>query len=224
MDVVLLASNKPGVGKTALAAAILYRWSQQGYRSAYLRIGSDGGSQESDTGYLGGMDAPPLTVPRINPDIDSIREVSTALSGFAAEVSSLGCRLVVEVSPPAGEDSRAWTLCGELAEAVNGSVVAMVDYAAALEIDRLNAELRPVSQRICGLLVNAAPPYRVREGLSYIQANGEHGCGPLLGVVPEDRTMLAPTVAQLASNLNAQWVLGEEKSNSLVCRVLIGAT
>ena len=34
--------------------------------------------------------------------------------------------------------------------------------------------------------------------------------------------MLAPTVGQLARHLKAQWVLGEEKTDDLVCHVLIG--
>ena len=52
MDVVLLASNRAGVGKTSMAAALVSRWSQQGHRLAYLRVGADGGSQETDTEYL----------------------------------------------------------------------------------------------------------------------------------------------------------------------------
>ena len=230
MDVILLASNRRGVGKTALAAALLSRWSEKGHSTAYLRVGPEGESQNSDSEYLirtgfptqSSGDSPGLTIPRINPDGESIGELSTALAQFATEVSDLGYRLVVEVSPPQGEDARTWTLCGALAEAVGGAVVAMVDYAATTETDRLNAELRPLRQRLCGLLVNAVPPYRVREGISRIHTDALDGIDRLLGVVPEDRVMLSPTIGQLASNLDAQWVLGEDKTDDLVCRVLIG--
>ena len=228
MDIVLLASNKPGIGKTAVAAALVSQWSQQGHHAAYLRIGPDGGNQEADTNYLADLAStnqphpPVISVPRINPQGATIGGLNTALADLSAEVSSLGCRLVVEVSLPATEESRTWALCGELAEAAKASVVAMVDYAATIDTDRLNAELRPVRQRLGGLLVNATPPYRVRESESRLLQTADGASSQLLGVIPEDRMMLAPTVGQLASHLGAQWVLGEERADDFVYRVLIG--
>ena len=230
MDVVLLASNRAGVGKTSMAAALVARWSQQGHRIAYLRVGADGGSQETDTEYLAELtsaaqqsaDAPSLTVPRINPAGQTIGGLDVALANFASEATSLGYKLVVEVSPPQGEETRTWTLCSELANASGALVVAMVDYAATTEMDRLNAELRPVRQRLGGLLVNATPPYRTREAALRLLGNTGAGDVHLLGVVPEDRMMLAPTVGQLATHLKAQWVLGDGQTDDLVCHVLIG--
>ena len=230
MDVVFIASNKPGVGKTSLAAALVSCWTEQGSPTVYLRVGSDGGNQESDTDYLSRLtsaagpsgDVSALTVPRINPDNDTIGGLNAAMASFVAEALGLGYKLVVEVSPPAGEQTRAWALCGELSDAANGSVVAMVDFDATTDRDRLNTDLRPMRQRLCGLLVNAMPPYRIRETNARLLSETEASDGHLLGIIPEDRTMLAPTVGQLARYMNAQWVLGEEKSDDLVCRVLIG--
>jgi BioD-like phosphotransacetylase family protein len=44
----------------------------------------------------------------------------------------------------------------------------------------------------------------------------------LLGVVPEDRTLLAPAVGQLARSLSARWLVGEEDSDRLVEHFLVG--
>ena len=231
MDVVLLASNRPGVGKTALAAAIAFCWSQHGNRVTYLRVGTDDDSQEADTKYLTGLisqgraseDASSLAVPRINPLGQTMGGLSEALASFSAEAASLGHRLLVEVAPPKGEEPRTWALCGELAEAANAPVVAIVDYPAAGESERLDAELRPVRQCLHGVLVNSMPPYRIRECGSGMLAQAERGTDNLLGMIPEDRVMLSPTVGQVAKHLNAEWVLGEEQQgNALTSRVLLG--
>ena len=231
MDVVLIASNRSGVGKTALAAAIASCWSHQGHRVTYLRIGTDDNSQEADTKYLTGLigqgqaseDVSLLAAPRINPLGQTIGGLSEALAGFSAEATGLGYRMLLEVSPPKGEEPRTWALCGELAEAANAPVVAIVDYPAATEMERLDAELRPVRQRLCGLLVNSMPPYRIRACGSDMLAQAEMGTDNLLGMIPEDRVMLSPTIRQVAEHLNAEWVVGEEQQgNQLTSRVLIG--
>lgn len=231
LDVVLLASNRSGVGKTALAASIASCWSQHGHRVTYLRVGTDDDSQEADTEYLRDLisqsqtseNVPLLAAPRINPLGQTIGGLSEALASFSTEATSLGRRLLLEVSPPKGEEPRTWALCGELAEAANSPVVAIVDYPAAAEMERLDAELRPVRQRLHGLLVNSTPPYRIRGCRSDMLAQAERATDNLLGMIPEDRVMLSPTIRQVADYLNAEWVVGEEQQgNELASRVLIG--
>ena len=230
MDVVLLASNRPGIGKTAMAAALVSQWVLHGHRAAYLRVGTDDDSHEADTAYLtnliglnGTSEAEhSLTVPRINPLGQTIGGLSAALGDFCGEAVGLGYRLLLEVSPPKGEEPRAWALCGELAEAANAAVVPVVDYSATVEAERLSAELRPVRQRLHGLLVNSMPPYRIRACEAELLAQRGGNADHVLGMIPEDRVMLSPTIGQIAEHLHAQWVLGEEKSDELAPRVLIG--
>ena len=230
MDVVLLASNRPGIGKTALAAALASQWVREGHRGAYLRVGTNDDSHEADTAYLTNLLAMndssnierSLTVPRINPLGQTIGGLSTALGEFCGEAVGHGYRVLLEVSPPKGEEPRTWALCGELAEAANASVIPIVDYSATVDVERLNAELRPVRQRLHGLLVNSMPPYRIRACEAELLAQSEGRADHILGMIPEDRVMLSPTIGQVAGHLHAQWVLGEEKSDELVPRVLIG--
>ena len=238
MDLVFIASNKPGAGKTALAAALVLHWSRQGRPTAYLRIGGNGaeeGTREVDSRYVAGLAA--LERPEAGPptpalEIDqrglfiesgqSIEGLATEMARLAAEAARQGSRLVVEVSSQEGQEGGPWALCGRLAEAAGGSVVGVVDYAAARQAGPLESQLQPAQPWLSGILVNAAPPHRLREAAQGLPAQMEAWGSRLLGVMPEDRLMLAPTVGQLAERLKAHWVLGQERADDLVCHVLIG--
>ena len=236
MDIVFLASNRPGLGKTAMAAGLALQWQSQGRATAYMRVGTEGEGQEADTAYLSSLTPSPQgpgsaqlpQPPRLNPDTQTMGDMEDALRGFASQAARLGQKVVVEVAPPQGEEARTWALCGELAEAANGAVVALVDFDALIEIDHLDLGLRPVRQQLHGILVNASPPYRMREATAWLNARARAGAVRTLGMVPEDRMMLAPTVADLAEHLGAEWAFDQEeasvpeKTGALVCRVLIG--
>ena len=232
MNVVCVASDKPGIGKTALAGVIAAGLVRAGSKVTYFRPGLDEGSADPDTIFvqevvIGSQGeeqqaAPsPLEAERgegeISPD-DLLRQVENAAQSAVAK----GQKLVLEVPSLATSGTDPWQQCLRVAEAVSGEVVAITEYFKGMDSRQLEVTLRPLKGKLRGVLVNLAPRYRAREAMERLAEGAETFGSPLLGVLPEDRTMMATTVGQLAEHLNAQWVLGEEKADELVCHILIG--
>ena len=69
-----------------------------------------------------------------------------------------------------------------------------------------------------GIIVNSTPKYRNRE-LS-IQLSGKKT--KLLGIIPEDRSMLLFSLEEIANQLGAQWIVKTNNMGKLVTHFLIG--
>ena len=108
----------------------------------------------------------------------------------------------------------------ELAQA---QVLIVLKYEETLLADRAVAAQDYFGKALMGVLINETPrahlddvndtvvPYLTRHGL------------PVLGVLPKDPKLAAPTVAELAEGLHAEILSGAEKTGDLVEHMLVGA-
>ena len=229
MDVLCITSDRPGMGKTALASALVTALLRAGEKVAYFRprCGDADGSVEQDTAFIYGTimgdpsegeQAAKLAMEPGPSDTEASpdRIVRQAVS-FAEGGRANGRKLIVEAPSLLTPDGEAQDLCPRMAEKLDAGVVAVMGYYPDMDRSRMRATLKPLGGRLRGFLVNSVPIYRLHELRHHLA-----GWTSLLGVVPEDRTMLAVTVGQLAQHLDAQWVLGEQKADALIGHVLIG--
>jgi len=207
-----IASDRPGAGRTAVACALAAAAAGEGARVAYLKPG-----------------APPA-----DPDVEFVervvlKEVASArgvpleeAKAAYEEMASRADLVLVEGPDFAGGNSTAVNASADLARSLGCKAVLVVRHRQGLTPDRVLELARLFEGDLAGVLVNAAPRYRM-EGLKTALAPRLAAAGVrLLGVVPEDRTLLAPTVGQLARGLSARWLLGEEHADRLVEHVLVG--
>ena len=204
MPTLIIAATTPGAGKTALTAALASHLSRD--KRQVMAAQAWGGADDPDAGVLtsllGEAGRPAVASPDASP-----AEVAAALAKAAAG-SSLA---VVEGKTGGHEDNLA------LAEASDGMVV----LAARFGDDILSAA-SAYGSRLVGVVVNAVPRYRQHELESTVIPSLDQADIKMLGWIPEDRRLLAPTAAQVADHLGAELILNEESSGRLVDNFLIG--
>lgn len=203
--VLLVGALQPHLGKTSLAAAIALTLAYEGRRVLALRLAGDENDRDAaraDAAYFRTM---PFARGRGGGPVDL-----TAALQSAREQDQTGGLLVLEAS--AGAD------LADLAGQLNAGVIMPVraaDAAALQALGRLSAAL---GARLLGVVALAVPAALVEAARAALS----DGPAPLLGVLPEDGTLYAPSVLELAEALDAEVVLGEPDESQIIEHLMIG--
>jgi BioD-like phosphotransacetylase family protein len=204
MNALIVTSAQAGDGKSTIAAGLALHLLARGRRVHVLRVqGSDAASAERDATLLAAL-AGVRTPGRALPLSEAGDAVKKAVGDGVA---------VVEAEPAeAREAASAWDAgavvvqrAGTAEEALRQAQGAAAIVGAALE------------KTVVAVMAVAA-----RE-LSKVQATAAtEGARPLL-VLPEDRTLAAPRLAELARALEASFLCNEADQDEVVDRVMIGS-
>ena len=210
MPTLLITGNTLGCGKTSLAAGLLAHLADAGRPSAYYKpfsADADDGDARFVSSVLaeawGVVAGPaPATVPA---DAAGIGQAASAVEALREQAGVVVVELTDSLDP------------AQFAETLGASVLLVLGYPLGVENDS-PAGIAALGDRLAGVVVNAVPPYRRDEAAR--QAASAGIAAPV--VVPESRVMLAATVAQVASQLSAEWVLEPVNADALIERYLIG--
>ena len=232
MAVLYITSDRPGAGKTALAGGLAALFSQRGIRVGYCKPFSPTPQGDPDVEFISRVvlseednaaQLVPLQMPKdagegVPLPQDVARELATSIRGLATSKDLV----LVEgpsLSSPGGDASHLST---ELAEALDASVLVTMQYGPEITVELVRKASEMFGQRLLGVLINSVTRYRDREVRQVLAPAVESLGVKFLGALPEDRTMLAATVGQIAGQLGGDWVLYQEKSEELVEDFLIG--
>jgi BioD-like phosphotransacetylase family protein len=120
-------------------------------------------------------------------------------------------------------DATATLLCYRVAEQLDARVVILLRYADTLKPDVLNRVKAELKDRLVGVIINYIPESKmsiVREKFpALFAASGLK----VLGMIPESRTLLGVTVAEIARDLNGEVLTAKEKLGELVENVMMGS-
>ena len=216
MSTILVASHGPGAGKTSVAAGLAVLLSRSGASVSVCKPLSPAGSADPDAIYFAQNFRGEIPVA----DGDDASSLDHAASAVRS-LSGAGDHTVVEVANPATGSGIASELTLGLVERLSARVVAVFGYDAGLTAVSVSSAVAPLGDSLAGLLVNQTPRYRVaRAGqvLAEVAATGVSNVATL----PEDRPMLAITMAQLAARLGGRWELEPAAGDAWVDRFLIG--
>jgi BioD-like phosphotransacetylase family protein len=207
----LINGNRPGAGKTSLAAALLVHLHRSGRRGAYWKPFSDSPETDTDVGFASDVLSEPLGLPPVPAPSqrtpsplagDDLRNQLASLQGQADVV-------LIEVL-----DGGQAT---ELADALDARVLQVHAYGPGDTADAVGASSQQIGARLAGVVLNEVPIFR-RDAIA-----GEMAAQNLpSATVPESRIMLTVTVEQIAAHLGGEWVLDPVNTDAPVERYLIG--
>ena len=202
MGILYITSNVESAGKTVLAAAICQMINDLGKAPFYLKAFPKGQESDSDTDFA-------ITITKqakISPALDfssNVQALKTSLSALLSTNDVIIIEGPAHTTIPESESS-------ELANTLGAKSLTLLDY---------HDNIGPSSTNFAdGMIVNSTPKYRNQE-LS-IQLSGKKT--KLLGIIPEDRSMLSVTLEQICNQLDARWIVKADNVGRLVTHFLIG--
>ena len=219
-----IVSTRPGAGKTCLAGALARRQAAKGGKVAYYKPLAADPTADPDLVFMARMleslgspqdtVPPPFTQP-IDPRQLPTR-LSEARSGQVAEtVAALEAdfdTVLVEWDAPAIPEGNPTALIHP--HAAGQDVQSVADMVAG-EWGRLGGQAG-------GVIINSVLPHRGRNVEAGLTSPLKKRGIPVLGAIPEDREMLAFTLAQVAKFLQGEWAQEPEDPEAWVDRFLIG--
>ncbi|MBM3926122.1 MAG: phosphotransacetylase family protein [SAR202 cluster bacterium] len=222
MTFIYIATDRPGAGKTAAALGLAAHLLSQGKRAAYAKLFSGNPAGDPDVAFaaqrfpgaaIAQPDFPfPLSDLASN-SAQALNKVKTSLTPHMSRYEAV----VVEgpsLVGPAGDMSG---ISKQAVQTLGAKAVLVARYEKGVAADTLRAKALSLGTS-AGVIINMVPRYRLCEVQQALAPLGKQ----FLGAIPEDRVMMAPTLGQVARQLNAQWVMGQEKSEVLLESFLIG--
>jgi BioD-like phosphotransacetylase family protein len=203
MKTLLVTSPQPGAGKTGVIAALALRLAYEGHRVLALRVGSeddDGARQDAE--YFAGL---PFARGRGGRPVRP---------GQVAEVVAQGGRPVDLLFLEDAGDGSGQTLAAE----PDTRVLAVTRGDPRWQGEAFRAAVEQLGDRFAGVVAMGVPERHVREAHTAQEAFGL----PALAIVPEDRTLYAPTVIDVVEALDAEVILGDPPPDQIIEHMLIG--
>ncbi len=216
MSVLLVASHQPGAGKTSVAAGIATLIARSGVRASACKPLSPAGRTDPDAVYFSRSFRGGTAVASAEDDagLDAAASAVRSLTGISEQV-------VVEVANPASGSGAASAIVTGLAERLSARVLAVFGHESDLSSVSVSGAVATLGHRLAGVIVNQTPRYRVQRVATLLSELSTAGV-PVIGALPEDRTMLSLSLDQLESNLGGRWELEPADGDAWIDRFLIG--
>ena len=209
MAVLAVVSYAPGAGKTAVSSALVRLARDAGKTAAvYKPVGQAGDNDPAAYEKLLGQ--------RMNgaARITEGSFLDEALSGIqssAADLASSSDLVIVEVSSALSEGDSV-----RLVEALDATVVAVVAYRPDIQSADVARAAGAYGGRLAGVVINGRTLYKGHDTETRLLPETKEAGVTVLGVVPEDRTMLGVTVGQIASYLDGRNITDVDGMDRLV--------
>lgn len=223
MTALQLVANRPAAGKTALAGALSSRLVAAGQRPAYYKPLSAAPDADPDARFLARLldDAPDYDLPVFDPadpDAPLYHEQRQQIAAAVAGLEAAFAATLVEWAAPATPD---------YSPALAGYPVLLLyaytpGAAAAAQVDAIAATAQAIGADLGGIIINQVTRHRRHETRREILTPLRDRSLPILGAIPEDRAMLAPTLQQIADCLNGRWFQEPADATAVIDRFLIG--
>ncbi len=217
MSLLIIASDRPGAGKTAAALALAQISNEGGRKTTAFKPFS---SRECDSDQQvfselanPAPDGWPIRIGDSGPTRDDAATAAYPLSMAAGDNLA-----IVEIPSEVGPDGVA-----ELANAWDASALLIVSYRRDLRASDLSEWQSALGDRLAGVLVNGLTRYLGTEANDYLLPSLEAAAIPLVGLMPEDRFMLSVSVEEIRSGLNGRYVVDEGDLNAPVEWFQVGA-
>ena len=210
MSVVQIAGARPGAGATTVACGLASVLRSEGKRVTLVKPLSAVG--DADPAFLASLGGSAETVAVEGAaSAEQMAEAAKIVQGAAA-----GVDVVVVEGPPLADGA------AELARSTGAAVVGVLEYERTLGAGASGAWREAFGDALAGCVVNKRTRYAEHDASARLAVELEDAGMPVLGVLPEERLLLAPTVQQAAEHLGGTYFAGEEGGSELIEHFLIG--
>ncbi len=204
MSVVLVASDRPGAGKTAAALALKSILNQAGKTAVAFKPFASGADDVDGHTFAGLANPAPEGWPLLNgePDLsaEDIRGIGPDLDAATANSDVA----ILELPHYAGPEAAA-----AAAQALDATVILVAAYRRDLRGPDLRAWQESLGESLLGVLVNGVTRYLGTEASENLVPSLDEAGIACIGLVPEDRLMLSVTVEQVREALDGRYVVDE---------------
>ncbi len=214
MTTLYIVSSEAAAGKTAIAAGLGKRLLADGKKVGYFRPSIAGEANPADGARDAAfikrvLDLPEaiesLCPPTGEGPVDGVKEALARISPGRDVVIAEGLLRA---------DSQ------QIAEALNARVIVVEDYSGKSVPD---GSYKGFGDDLLGIIVNKVPKSRMKRAQEEARARCTIAGVTLLGLLPEDRVLLAPTIGELAECIQGKILSNADKSDELVEDLLVGA-
>ena len=232
MIILYIAGSYHGVGKTAFSAALAERLTRGGRSVALAKPTSIVDAEVNDQAVdldtkfyqqiLPNNPVPPAwPIPLVISDLSRCEEVARQVVDL---VRSLDSEIViVEGLDGLTPDSPVATLAMRIVQSLDAFVLALTGCPPSVNsLDELTGATRIFGPSLAGLVINGVPQHRMHEVTAQMVPNLLEQGTSVLGNIPEDRRMLAPTVQDLMEHLEGEYYSSQEQGEELVEYLMVG--
>lgn len=240
MATLLVISTQPFSGKTALCASLGGRFLSEGLKVGYVKPVTTNVHQVEDR-VLDDDVVFMREILDLTQDWDILSPVALTSQEMQAVITGKGnpYQEQIKASLGAAEKGRdvvllegagtleVGSLAGisarSLAHMSGGKVLLVARYDGPATADQVLAAANLVGDKLIGVVINAVPAdAQAFAKTALAPFLGSKGV-PVIGVLREERSLMGPTVGDLARLLDGEFVRGADKSDSLVDGFLLGA-
>ena len=215
MAVLAVVSDTPGAGKTALSAALAHLANNSGKTaSVYKPVGP---AEDPDVAAYENLLSQRMNGAARLTEGESLTESIAGIRASAAALAESNSLVIVEVSSALPESDSV-----RLVEALDATVVAVVGYRPDLRGPDVAGAVAAYGGRLAGVVINGLTRYKGHDTESRLLPSVEGAGVSVLGVIPEDRTLLGITVAEIADYLGGRNITDVDEMDRLVEHFQVG--
>ena len=221
MVAIYVTSLEKGAGKTAVCAGLGKRLLDDGKKLCFFKpIVADSKNPsadgtDSDAAFMKDLFALKEPMELLCPVLGRGGSLASKIKEAYAKVAQGKDVVIMEGVSEPNHPSR------EIIEALDARVIIVESYSQDL-LKSVNS-YRDFEKQPLGVIVNKVPKNKVEPVRAETSVQSDKAGIKVLGVLPEDRTLLAPSVGELATYIHGEIQHGAEKSAELVENVMLGA-
>ncbi len=200
MVALLVTSWESGAGKTTICAGLAKNLADSGKKVGFLRVAAS--TSNNDGAFM-----------------KSLLNLSDPVVTDPAQIKDAYTKAAVGKDVVIIEDEKLSASSYKLADALDAKVIVVEGYTG--KPSQMKSAYKDFGSRLLGVVIGKVPVSQVERLKKEISA--QSGEVKVLGVVPEDRALLSPTVSEIAGVVNGKIVDGEKQLAELVENVMLGA-
>lgn len=226
MVALFIVSAQAASGKTAVAIGIGQQLLAEGKKVGYLRplLGEKPSDLSArDAGFVKQVLNLPEDVALLSPSLDGKKALANRAREAYIEVSQNKDVVIIEGFCGTTPDDEKSKTAFEIASALKAKVAIVENYVSGKSTPQCMNSYLGFGDNLLGFILNKVPKREMKRTCEELTSRFTASEMYILGVLPEDRALVAFTVGELAEQINGKLLNNGEKSGELVENVMVGA-